>query len=401
VLVFTQVVPHTVCPLGQVHVPPTQVAVAGHAVPQVPQFVPLVCGFTQTPLQLLVFPVVGQHTLPIVVLPGPGATQALPLAQVSPAAHAPPAGTLVQWPAVQLAVPAGQACPQAPQLARSVCVFTQLAPHSVVGGGQVPGAHCPALHTCPATHTCPQASQLLPSVLVLTHVPPQVVKPLLQLATPQTPVVQLAVPLAGGGQAWPQLPRLVTSLLRLTQAPLQSVVPCAQLPVVQTPLWQAGAWPGGAVQTVPQPPQWKGSMAVCTQAWPQAVKAGAQAVAQEPPEQKGAAAGQRWPQAPQLEELLTKSAQPPAQGLWGAKQVWASAAGAVARRAAAAPTRPSTAPGSRRRSTVRRERPPPAAARANSSSQRSTCDSFRPPRIRPRPGTARRARWDGQPKRAL
>jgi len=67
---------------------------------------------------------------------------------------------------------------------------------------------------------------------------------------PQTPLVQVAVALAGGGQPWPQVPQLIGSLPRFVQVPLQQVWPLAQQVWVPAALVQH-AWVLGQ-QTPPQ-----------------------------------------------------------------------------------------------------------------------------------------------------
>jgi hypothetical protein len=68
------------------------------------------------------------------------------------------------------------AAPHAPQLRVSTRGSTQLAPHMSSGAGQPP-MHTPAMHDCPAPHLVPQVPQLVASVAVLTHAPPQRVRP--------------------------------------------------------------------------------------------------------------------------------------------------------------------------------------------------------------------------------
>lgn len=76
-------------------------------------------------------------------------------------------GGAVQTPATQVA-PAEHPTPHAPQLERSVCVFTQLAPHRVVCAGHT---HTPPTHPVPRGHRTPQLPQLLESVDVSMQLP--------------------------------------------------------------------------------------------------------------------------------------------------------------------------------------------------------------------------------------
>lgn len=73
----------------------------------------------------------------------------------------------------------------------------------------------------------------------VTQVPPQLVKPVLQVM-PQTPAVQVACPFVGTGQTLPQLPQLLVSLLVSRQVPEQLVKPDGQhCPLVQLPEQQS------------------------------------------------------------------------------------------------------------------------------------------------------------------
>ena len=83
-------------------------------------------------------------------------------------------------------------------------------------------------------------------------------------APPQTPPAQVAVPLAGAGQARPQVPQLAGSVARLRQAsaPGQTLRPLGQ---THDPSWQVAL----LGQALPQPPQLARSDRVSTQAPPQ------------------------------------------------------------------------------------------------------------------------------------
>jgi hypothetical protein len=67
-------------------------------------------------------------------------------------------------------------------------------PQTVVPTAQV-GTHALCEQTCPRGHDTPHAPQLLPSVVMSVHAPPQVVWPLLhwlELPPPHPPVVDMA-----------------------------------------------------------------------------------------------------------------------------------------------------------------------------------------------------------------
>ncbi|HVS06648.1 MAG TPA: hypothetical protein VHK65_10850 [Candidatus Dormibacteraeota bacterium] len=76
---------------------------------------------------------------------------------------------------------------------------------------QVPATHC-----WPPVQAWPQAPQLALSVWLLTQVPAHISWPLGQAQAPFTQVWPL-------GQAWPQLPQLAASIWVLTHVPLQVV----------------------------------------------------------------------------------------------------------------------------------------------------------------------------------
>lgn len=118
----TQLVPHAVWPaVGQVHVPDTQLAPGGHALPHMPQCVVLVARTAQVPEQST--PPLGQRQLP--------------------STHE---------------APVGQRFPQAPQFVVSLAVSAHVpAPVGVVGGHAVlPLGHWQA----PPTHAIPDAQRL-------------------------------------------------------------------------------------------------------------------------------------------------------------------------------------------------------------------------------------------------
>jgi hypothetical protein len=96
-------------------------------------------------------------------------------------------------------------------------VLTHVEPQSIVPLGHV---QLPAEHTFPPLQATPQPPQLLLSVCVFTHAPPQFVVPPIHVVE--------HVPLM---HTWPvvhaivQLPQCIASVAVLMQVPLQSVVP--------------------------------------------------------------------------------------------------------------------------------------------------------------------------------
>ena len=124
---------------------------------------------------------------------------------------------------------------------------------------QVATVHDPALHAavvCGSEQTLPHALQFPALVLRFTSqpfaaLPSQSAKPALH-TRPQVPVVHVAVPLFGVGQAWSQVPQLLTSACTLVQISdvAQNVVPVGH-ELTQVPLEQCVP----AAQPMPQPPQ--------------------------------------------------------------------------------------------------------------------------------------------------
>jgi hypothetical protein len=92
---------------------------------------------------------------------------------------------IMQAPLVQT-WPMLQALPQAPQLAGSLRVLTQLPEQLVVPEGQ---AQEPPTQAVPPVHAVPQAPQLLLLVWVFTQAPAQVAVPAGQVVT-QAPLAQ-------------------------------------------------------------------------------------------------------------------------------------------------------------------------------------------------------------------
>ena len=96
-----------------------------------------------------------------------------------------PAGQ-VHEPSTQV-VPSEQAWPHDPQLAGSVLVSTQSAPHAVVPGAA--HEHLPPAQVCSAEHAVPQLPQWVRSVWVSTQAVPQLVRPTAHAAS-QVPPMQ-------------------------------------------------------------------------------------------------------------------------------------------------------------------------------------------------------------------
>lgn len=104
--------------------------------------------------------------------------------QMLPQTARPSGQVLTHLPSEQC-VPDGQMLPQAPQLALSVLVLTQIGavvPHGVVPFGQ---PQTPSLQTCPAGQMLPHLPQLALSLLRLTQTSPHRVVPVGQ--PPQWP----------------------------------------------------------------------------------------------------------------------------------------------------------------------------------------------------------------------
>jgi len=171
-------------------VPPAQVASPPHTLPQVPQLVALLDSLTHAPLQFVV----------------------------------PEAQFRAQAPAEQTSF-AGQAVPQPPQLAGSLCSSTQAA------APPVPQAVSPALqpqepfvHSWEPLQALAQAPQLAALLPRFTHALLQSVSPVAQVDV-QTLFEQTSPP----RQAMLHPPQLRGSDVGSTQTPLQTV-PVVQLP---------------------------------------------------------------------------------------------------------------------------------------------------------------------------
>ena len=132
------------------------------------------------------------------------------------------------WDAAQPAIAWGakvrHATPQAPQLAGSLAVCTQSAPHSVVPP-EHESAHAPAEQRRPEGHTAPHAPQLAGSTARFAQAPPQAESPAPHDAT-QTPLEQIwATP-----QAVSQVPQCSTEACVSTQTPPHTDCPSAHWP---------------------------------------------------------------------------------------------------------------------------------------------------------------------------
>lgn len=168
----------------------TQVDVPPHTVPQPPQLNLSVPVLTQPPAQFVSAPVhMPAHR---------------PMLQTS----VPPAGG------------GGQATPHAPQLARFACKLTHWPLHIVWPAGQ---AQAPFTHCAPPLHVVPQAPQLALSVCRFTQAFMQFVSggpTVVAHVCVHLPFKQVGV---APPHATPQAPQLAGLVLRLVQTPLQDV----------------------------------------------------------------------------------------------------------------------------------------------------------------------------------
>lgn len=200
-------------------------------------------------------------------------SQAVPAAQSVPTPHEGPApqGFAIVVPhatvegagadehvRAQVQAPPTQVCaeaharPHAPQLARSVAVFTQEAPHSVCAAAH---AQRPAEQVVPLGQATPQAPQFALSEEVLTHRPPQYDCP---VGHPHAPPAQPCP----AGHTRPQMPQLVGSVLTTVQRPPHTIWPDGQAHRPPTQLCPVA-------QTVPHDPQLPVSLTTLTQRPPQ------------------------------------------------------------------------------------------------------------------------------------
>lgn len=243
--------------------PVTQLVPDPQVVPQPPQFMLSLCGFTHTPEQKIV-----------------------------------PAPQMLLHEEELHVSPAGQTVPHPPQFAGSISVLTQEGPHTVSPVGQV---HALAVHPCPVPHPAPQPPQCAGSIIVSTQVPPQSVAPTTQvqvLVSHTIPPVHAALQapqwsgfmavsrqtstpstlqtIDGAGQAGTQdppsqsssaahalshTPQCILSRSVSVQAPAQRVSVPTQGTVVQAPALHSSP----TSQIVPQVPQFAVSVCVSTQ----------------------------------------------------------------------------------------------------------------------------------------
>jgi hypothetical protein len=198
---------------------------------------------------------------------------AMPSQSAKPALQ-PPTTQVPATHAFTLALARRHALPHIPQLAGSVCVFTQspeqfmvLAPHEA--------PHIPAEHTWPAGQARPHMPQLALSVLVLASHPlagimSQSAMPIAHVPRAHVPALHVAVAL-GRRHAVPQPPQLLASSPRtlvsqpLDAMPSQSAKPIAQRTTAHDPSAHALTLVLGRSHAVPQAPQLRGSMRVSAQ----------------------------------------------------------------------------------------------------------------------------------------
>jgi hypothetical protein len=220
----------------------------------------------------------------------------------------------------------GQVVPHAPQLAASVCVSTQAAPHAV---RPVPhsSTHAPERHACIDPHARAQAPQLRASVCTLTSqpfdtAPSQSAKPEVQIATEQRPAEQVPVALAGAQRA-PHAPQCVVLVSSAASQPLvrspSQLAKFVSHENEQKPVEHATRALGPVGHTAPQRPQLPVSVARFVSqplaALPsQSAKPTVQVNPQAPAlhvEVALALVGQAFPHAPQLRaSLLVVTSQP-------------------------------------------------------------------------------------------
>ena len=276
-------------------------AVAGHAVPHIPQLAASVVVSVQ-PLAQQVVPgphdgpplhgIAGWHMPPAHVSP---AMQAFPqvaqlfgsvavsvhpvVQQVCVPVHAAPPLQPIGWHMLATQVfPAGQATPHPPQFLGSLVVSKQpfgqhfwTPPHGGPPLQVIVGVHVPERHTSPGLQAIPQPPQLSVSSLVLVHPPGQHFSPPKQGGPPKHVNVDLhvlATQVSPGAHTLPQPPQLFASLVVSLQPlpqhfcpgkhggpPLQVVAGLQTLAAQVLPIGQE----------TPQPPQLAGSLVVSLQ----------------------------------------------------------------------------------------------------------------------------------------
>jgi hypothetical protein len=150
VRVSTQVSPHSVCPVGQAHVPVSHTWPPVQTLPQLPQCCALVCVLTQ------------------VWTPADVVTMASTTLNVDWPHNCSPPGQ-AQAPASQVCVDT-HAVPQLPQCCSSLCVSTHSLPHTLSLPGQ---AQADPLQLAVLGHALPQPPQCCSSLATSTQSLPQ------------------------------------------------------------------------------------------------------------------------------------------------------------------------------------------------------------------------------------
>jgi len=113
--------------------------------------------------------------------------------------------------------------PQAPQLVGSDWRLTHTVPQQTCAVGHPQGLHLPALHVDPVKQALPHVPQFKVSLLVLTHLPAQLVSPRMQEHAPVMQVNPAVV-----SHLVPQVPQLLLSLFTSTHAPQSGGIPSPQ-----------------------------------------------------------------------------------------------------------------------------------------------------------------------------
>jgi hypothetical protein len=240
-----------------------------------------------------------------------------------------PAGQSIRHVPVTQLWPIGQARPQPPQLAASLCRFTQrpglpgAAPHTVWPAAheppQVPIAHV-AVPPTGAGHTLPQRPQLVAVVLRLVSqplaaLPSQSPKPALQVSR-HAPAVQAAVWFAPAVHARPQAPQCMSEVPVLVSHPLALFMSQLPKPALQVSPHMDAAHVGvafaPAAHARPHAPQLVTLVVVLMHIPPQSIVGAAQVVMHVPIEQF-CPAGQALAQRPQLLRSVCVSTQAPPQ----------------------------------------------------------------------------------------
>jgi hypothetical protein len=224
--------------------------------------------------------------------------------------------------ACAFATPVVQTLPQLPQLLTLVPVSTQVPSHSAGALAGHPDKHVDPEQTglpASAVHACPHEPQLLLSLLVSTHAPPQEAYGLLH-EKPHEPLTQSGCALATSvEQEFPHVPQLLVSLVVSTHVPPHSdgadaVQPETQAYEPASPGAHTG--PSSALHACPQAPQFA-AVVSSTQAPLQRVYPWLHETVQALSMHAGCAFGsdvvQTRPHCPQLVAVLVVSTQDPLQ----------------------------------------------------------------------------------------